>query len=261
MNLHLKSPGEAPGFYPMAKRGKDLKYLSFSILELGGNLKEYTLESGDEELSLYFYTGPAGIEVESAAGRWETRIAERKSIAEAAPMVYIPAGSKVKLKSLNGAARITIGGAEGKAGVNPEKVEGPAIMVKNVGKDNWNRSVFTHIADNIHAAHLICGETVNLPGGGPVARPTNMMFSTLPRKFPWKRCITFNWNRNKGSASCESIPVRTIRSPSITLMRLNTAIPCVDSPRLSSCCRVSGVHVELTRGCWRRRAYYGAWKR
>ena len=39
------------------------------------------------------------------------------------------------------------GGAEGKAGVGPEKVEGPAIMAKNVGKDNWTRSVFTHLAE------------------------------------------------------------------------------------------------------------------
>src|SRR4030081_2696506 len=101
MNLHLKSPGGAPGFYPLVKRGKDLKYLSFSILELGGNLKEYSLESGDEELSLDFYTGPVGIEVESAAGHWESQVPARKSIADAAPMVYIPAGSKVKLKSLN----------------------------------------------------------------------------------------------------------------------------------------------------------------
>jgi len=72
MNLHLKSPGEAPGFYPLVTRGKQLKYLSFAILELGGSFQDYTFESGDEELSLDFYTGPVTVSVEGETGRWQT---------------------------------------------------------------------------------------------------------------------------------------------------------------------------------------------
>ena len=36
MNLHLKSPGEAPGFYPLVTRGKQLAIASF----LGPDEKE-----------------------------------------------------------------------------------------------------------------------------------------------------------------------------------------------------------------------------
>ncbi len=198
MNWHLKSPGDAPGYYPLVKRGKDLKYLSFSILELGGSLKEFTVDSGEEELSLDFYTGPVGIEVESPSGMWETEIAARKSVAEAAPMVYIPSGSKVHFKSLNGSARVTIGGAEGKAGVKPEKVEGPAIVVKNVGKDNWTRSVFTHIADNIPAAHLICGETVNHPGGWSSCPPHKHDVFNAPQEVPMEEVYYFQLEPKQG---------------------------------------------------------------
>src|SRR4030095_1951918 len=102
MNLHLKSPGEKPGVYPLAKRGKDLKYLSFAIVELGGSLREHTFETDDEEVSLDFYTGPVEVQVEGPAGRWSATIPARKSIAELAPMVYAPAGSKVTVKVLNG---------------------------------------------------------------------------------------------------------------------------------------------------------------
>jgi 5-deoxy-glucuronate isomerase len=165
MNLHLKSPGEAQGFYPLVTRGKQLKYLSFSILELGDGLKEYSFESGEEELSLDFYSGAVAIEVEGAAGRWRTEIAPRPSITEAAPMVYVPSGSKVRVKSTDGPAKVTIAGAQGKPGARPVKIDGAGIVSKKVGKDNWARTVFTHIAGNVDAAHLICGETLNQPGG------------------------------------------------------------------------------------------------
>src|SRR4051794_7252256 len=137
MSLHLKSPGEEPGFYPLVSRGKQLKYLSFSILELGGSLKEFTVESGEEELSLDFYTGPVAIEVEGASGKWKTEVGPRASMTAAAPMVYVPSGSKVRMQSLNGSARVTIAGALGKPGVQPVKIDGAEIVTKSVGKDNW----------------------------------------------------------------------------------------------------------------------------
>ena len=104
MNLHLKSPGDAPGVYPLVQRGRDLKYLSFTIVELGGNVREHSFETAEEEVSLDFYTGPVSIEAEGAFGRWTVDVPERKSIADAAPMVYIPAGSRVRINADSGPA-------------------------------------------------------------------------------------------------------------------------------------------------------------
>jgi len=165
MKLHIKSPGEQPGVYPIVRRGQDLKYLSFTIIELGASLREHQFETGDEEVSLDFYTGPATVEAEGDWGRWTARIPARASIAQAAPMVYVPAGARVRLRADNGAARITAGGALGQSGGRPVLVDGSNIVERSVGKDNWTRNVYTHIADNVDAAHLICGETVNRPGG------------------------------------------------------------------------------------------------
>jgi 5-deoxy-glucuronate isomerase len=165
MNLLIKSPGEKPGVYPVARRGKDLKHLSFTVVELGGALGEHVFETGDEEVSLDFYTGPVAVEAEGSWGRWSAEVPARRSIADPHPMIYVPAGALVKLRASNGAARVTIGGALGKPGGAPLLVGGDAIVTRGVGKDNWTRSVHTHIADNVDAAHLICGETVNRPGG------------------------------------------------------------------------------------------------
>ncbi|MBM3737687.1 MAG: 5-deoxy-glucuronate isomerase [Acidobacteria bacterium] len=165
MWLHIPSPGTSPGVYPVVRRGEGLKHLSFTILELGGSLREYTFETGEEEVSLDSYTGPYAVSAEGSYGRWEATVPARPSIRDAHPMVYIPRDSRVTLRPLNGGARITIAGAEGKPGVRPVLVDGDQIVARTVGKDNWTRTVYTHIADNVDAAHLICGETVNRPGG------------------------------------------------------------------------------------------------
>src|SRR5438270_10737331 len=111
MSLHIKSPSEKPGVYPIAQRGKDLKYLSFTIVELGGNLREHFFDSGDEEVCLDFYSGPVRVESEGPDGRWSADVAERASMREPGSMVYLPAASRVKLTSLNGAAKVTIASA------------------------------------------------------------------------------------------------------------------------------------------------------
>lgn len=165
MRLHIKSPREAPGVYPIARRGKELKHLSFAVVELGGTLREHTFESGEEELALDFYTGPVRVEVEWTEGRWSAEIGARSSIREPGPMIYAPAGSRVKLTAANGPARIAAAGALGKPGAKPVLITPAQAISKTVGKDNWTRTVYTHLADNVNAARLIAGETVNQPGG------------------------------------------------------------------------------------------------
>ncbi|MBI3680960.1 MAG: 5-deoxy-glucuronate isomerase [Acidobacteria bacterium] len=164
MSLHIKSPPHDPGVYPIVRRGHELKYLSFTIVQLAESFREHSFETGEEEMSLDFYTGPVRVEVETAGGTFATDIPERASIQSPHPMVYVPRDSRVHLIALDGAARVTIGGALGKAGPAPALVGLDAIVTRTVGKNNFTRTVFTHIADNIDAAHLICGETLNRPG-------------------------------------------------------------------------------------------------
>src|SRR5260370_40450601 len=195
MKLHFKSPGEKPGLYPIATRGKELKYLSFSIVQLGGTLREQEIRSGEEELSLDFYTGPVQVDVESAAGRWSAQVPARSSIAQATTMIYIPPDSKVKLAALDGEARVTIGAALGQAGGKPGNFAG---VSKSVGRDNWTRTVFTHIADNVAAAHLICGETVNHPGGWSSCPPHKHDRFAPPAEVPMEEVYYFQVEHRQG---------------------------------------------------------------
>jgi len=198
MSLHIKSPGEKPGVYLIAKRGKDLKYLSFSIVELSGNLKEHTFDSGEEEISLDFYSGPVRVEAEGTEGRWSADIAGRASMQEPGSMVYLPAGVRVKLSRLDGAARITVAGAAGKPGGKPVHVGANEAIAKQVGKENWSRTVFTHIADNIDAAHLIAGETLNRPGGWSSCPPHKHDRFAPPSEVPMEEVYYFQVEPKQG---------------------------------------------------------------
>ncbi|MEO7145431.1 MAG: 5-deoxy-glucuronate isomerase [Bryobacteraceae bacterium] len=195
MKLHFKSPGEEPGVYPIAARGKELKYLSFQIVELGGVLREHSFETGGEEISLDFYTGPTRVEAEGAFGRWSAEIPARRSIAEAGSMVYLPTQSKVTLKTLNGASRITVAGAESRRAVAPAVLGAES---KTVGQDNWTRSVYTYIADNVPAEHLICGETVNRPGGWSSCPPHKHDDFVPPSEVPMEEVYYFQVEPRQG---------------------------------------------------------------
>lgn len=193
MNLHIKSPGSAPGVYPLATRGKELKYLSFTVVQLGGSLREHTFESGAEELCLDSYSGPVRIQADG----WSAELPARASIAEPAAMVYIPAGVKVKVTA-PGEARLSVSGAEGKPGGRPALIE-PAQAVKNVvGKDNWTRTVYTHIANNIDAAHLIAGETINRPGGWSSCPPHKHDRMAAPSEVPMEEVYYFQLEPRQG---------------------------------------------------------------
>ncbi len=161
MKLHFKSPGDAPGVYPIARRGEALKHLSFTIVELGESLREHTFETGDEEVALSFYKGAVTVGVDS----WSTRIPVRASLQQPGPVVYVPPRSKVRLACPDGAARIAVSGAPGKPGGPVTLIAPEQVMVAETGKGRFRRMVYTHIADNIAAQSLIVGETVSEPGG------------------------------------------------------------------------------------------------
>jgi 5-deoxy-glucuronate isomerase len=190
-NLHLKSPLGQPGAYPIVSRGRELKHLSFAVVELGGNFKEYATESGDEELAVDFYPGAVRVEVESPAGGLARETRTRRSLKEAGEMLYVPAGSKLKLTLRSERARVGIAGAAGKPGAKPVYISHDQVVTKQVGKQNWRRTVHTHIADNVDAAHLIVGETVNEPGGWSSSPPHKHDRHRPPSEVPMEEVYFF----------------------------------------------------------------------
>ena len=113
-------------------------------------------------------------------------------------MVYVPAGSRVKLTSVNGDARITIAAAQGKSGGSPTLVRAADAALNRVGKDNWARTVYAHIANNIDAARLIAGETVNQPGGWSSCPPHKHDRFAPPSEVPMEEIYYFQVEPRQG---------------------------------------------------------------
>lgn len=161
MTLHLKSPGDRPGVYPLIRRGAALKHLSFTIVELGPDGEEHVFETGEEEIALSFYKGAVAVE----SGSWSVRIPARASLAEPGPVVYLPPESRVRLASAGAPARIAVAGTPGRRGGRPVLIPPSEATAVETGKGNFRRMVYTHIAGNLENARLIVGETVSQPGG------------------------------------------------------------------------------------------------
>ena len=77
MRLHIKSPGAAAGFYPLVTRGKEMKHLSFAVLQLDDSCRRHCLDSGGEELAIGFYSGAVRIEAEGEFGTWSAETPPR----------------------------------------------------------------------------------------------------------------------------------------------------------------------------------------
>jgi len=198
VNLLIKSPGEAPGVYPLVRRGRELKHLSFTVVQLGGALSEHVFESGGEELALDFYSGPVRVEAEWSGGRWAAQTGPRESIRLPGPMIYLPASSRVRISLLNGTARITVAGASGAPGVAPRFIGAGDAVGAAVGKGTWSRTVWTHIADNIEGAHLIAGETVTEPGGWSSFPPHKHDRFAPPSEVPMEEVYYFQAEPKNG---------------------------------------------------------------
>jgi 5-deoxy-glucuronate isomerase len=106
-------------------------------------------------------------------------------------MLYVPAGAKLKLTLLSDAARVGIAGALGQPGGKPVFISRDQVVSKHVGKQNWQRTVHTHIADNVDAAHLIVGETVNEPGGWSSSPPHKHDRNFPPSEVPMEEVYFF----------------------------------------------------------------------
>ncbi len=169
MGLHINAPVAAPGFHRLVNRGDGMKHLSFAVLHLDDRCRQHRFESRKEELAISFYGGPARIEAEGEFGKCSADVPPRGPYRDPHPMAFIPAGARVTISALDGEARMSIAGALGKPGGRPALA--PPYLIDEVGRDNWARTVYTHIGDNMDAAHLVAGETASRPGGWTSSPP------------------------------------------------------------------------------------------
>src|SRR5207248_2432777 len=77
-------------------------------------------------------------------------------------MLYIPAQSTYEIVAQSDGLDVGIFSAPSNATMaSPALLEGAAVVARQIGRGNWQRTVYSALAENTPAERLLAGETLN----------------------------------------------------------------------------------------------------
>jgi 5-deoxy-glucuronate isomerase len=173
-NLHIPCIQDTAGLSRIVGPVKHpLKRLTISRIVLDQTLPEINFETKGSEAVLDIFGGVCTVSIRTAA-REEifAGIGGRANVFAGRPtMVYIPKNADVSINAESTGFEAVLMSA-------PAENEHPAVLIgpkeavsREIGKDNWRRTVVTSIGENVRADRLIVGETTNPPGNWSSAPP------------------------------------------------------------------------------------------
>ncbi|HEV2417180.1 MAG TPA: 5-deoxy-glucuronate isomerase [Terriglobia bacterium] len=141
-----------------------MRFLDFARLQLEKG-ERHSLETGSREAVLDIFGGKVSVTVEHPGGKTSySGAGERADVFSGAPaMIYIPPKSRYEVVA-DTKADVGIFTAASRATIPPALLQGKDVVTKQVGRDNWMRTVHSALGDNLAADSLLAGETLNPPG-------------------------------------------------------------------------------------------------
>lgn len=163
MNRHIKSE-KGEKFQQIVAPGT-MRFLDFARLQLDSGEK-HTGTTGSREYVLDIFGGRATVSVETPDGRSQTfqSAGMRADVFGGPPvMVYIPPASTYAIQAVS---RLDAGLFSAPAQTNcpPRLLAGADVITKQVGRDNWQRTVYSALDERVEVERLLAGETVNPSG-------------------------------------------------------------------------------------------------
>ncbi len=163
MNRHIKA--HTGGSFQKIVPSGVLRFLDFARLQLPPSARHFG-ETGAREVVLDFFSGTAFVSIRTSDGRSQTftSVGDRPDVFSGPPvMVYIPPRASYEIHA---SSPIDVGvfSAPAETSTEPALLEGPGVTAKTVGRDNWQRKVYSALDQNVPAERLLAGETLNPPG-------------------------------------------------------------------------------------------------
>ncbi len=152
-------------YHPIVSPGT-MRFLDFARLRLRKG-ERHARATGERESVLDIFSGTASVVVESPAGRKQVfpKAGGRADVFSGPPvMLYIPPQLTYEIVANTETLDVGIFSAPSKAAAPPALLEGPVVVARQVGRDNWQRTVYSALAENVPAERLLAGETLNPPG-------------------------------------------------------------------------------------------------
>lgn len=142
-----------------------MRFLDFARLNLAPG-EQHSGATAGREAVLDFFAGTASVSVRAAHGKQHSfaKVGTRTDVFSGPPeMVYIPPQSSYEIRA---AAPVDVGvfSAPSRASTAPALIEGASVTSNRVGRDNWQRNVYSALDENVAAERLLAGETLNPPG-------------------------------------------------------------------------------------------------
>ena len=142
-----------------------MRFLGFARLNLQRD-ERYFGGTGSREYVLDVFSGAASITVEDAAGNSQVfnPVGGRSDVFTGPPvMLYIPPRSAYEITA---AEKLDVGvfSAPSQATVPPALLHGSDVVRRQVGRGNWQRTVYSALGESVPAERLLAGETLNPPG-------------------------------------------------------------------------------------------------
>ncbi|MFB3922810.1 MAG: 5-deoxy-glucuronate isomerase [Terriglobia bacterium] len=164
MHRHIKARKD--GNYQEIVPTGTLRFLDFARLQVGRGEKR-DAATGDRECVIDVFSGSASFQIVGADGKKQVfdNVGTRPDVFSGPPvMVYVPALSRYEVKAESGSLDLGIFTAPSRAAVPPALLTGSSVVAKEVGHGNWQRTVYSALAENVPAERLLAGETLNPPG-------------------------------------------------------------------------------------------------
>jgi 5-deoxy-glucuronate isomerase len=143
-----------------------LRFLDFARLQLEAN-DRYEAETGAREYVLDVFAGSISVKVKGP-GVYEQAFLEvggRADVFAGPPvMLYLPPHSAYEVHAGPDSVDIGIFSAPSQAKIPAVLRAGSTVVGKQVGRGNWQRTVYSALAEDVGAERLLAGETLNPPG-------------------------------------------------------------------------------------------------
>jgi 5-deoxy-glucuronate isomerase len=197
MNRHIKAFRN--GNYQEVVPSGVMRFLDFTRLLFTPGQTQ-TLQTSSREAVLDFFEGNASVKVRTADGKKFNfpEVGGRADVFSGPPqMVYVPPQSSYEITAAT-AADIGVFSAPSKAAIPPALLQGSSVTAKTVGKDNWQRNVYSALDDNVPAERLLAGETLNPPGNWSSYPPHKHDRSNPPKEAVLEEIYFFRVKPSQG---------------------------------------------------------------
>ena len=177
-----------------------LLFLDFARLTLMKGQQRSAKAQGREYV-LDIFSGKATITIEAANGQRQvfSNVGARADVFSGPPvMVYLPPQSSYQIAAASEIFDAGIFSAPSNATAPPVLLEGAAVIARQVGRDNWQRTVYSALAENVPAERLLAGETLNPPGNWSSYPPHKHDRSNPPQEAILEEIYFFRTNPAQG---------------------------------------------------------------